>query len=400
MTVAVRWPVTKARGNHRHEFRPTGDNKLRAGERSLGSAVNAAIESIPLGLVEDIVLGRVGNVDAVEQLTAAMEPALDDIERSIYGAYISEQAEMTARIRDAVNGTLRRLGSNVRLAAPGDITKAATIKLPWTVDLPAFDVVNPAAPAAVYARSRSSAILARIAVDEQRVILDQVGRAFTDTQVFSTGRQVIGRTVEQTARSIVPILASLTPGQMQLTPTELALYRTRYTNGLFPRWATAVNNFADTQAARLARSGITGRAAKDIIDQRTAKYSQKLRSSRARMIARTEINLAQNEAILATMKDARDRGLVGTNTLKEWVTGPFDVCPICTALGGTRIRVTESFPNVGDSPPAHPSCRCIVRMVPDIDNAPVKIGDGTPDDPFRYRFPDGWEAPITPVRGF
>ena len=397
MTVTVRWPTTKARGNRRHEFRPTGDNRLRAGERSLGSAIVAAFELIPRDLVEDIVLGRTANVDAAERLTEAMSPALDSMQRAVYGAYVAEQAEMTGRIRDAVNGRLRRLGSDVRLAAPGDVAKA-TIKLRWTVDLPNFDAVNPAAPASVYARSRASAVLSRIAIDEQRVILEQVGRAFTETQVFTTGRTVIGRTVEQTARSVVPMLASLTPGRMDLTPADLALYRTRYTNGLFPRWATAVNNFADAQARRLAQAGITGRAAKDIIDSRTAKYGERLRRSRARMIARTEISIAQNEAIVATMRDARNRGLVGSNTMKEWVTGPFDVCPICTALSGTRVRMTESFPNVGEAPPAHPSCRCVTRMVPDIGSAPVRIGQGTPDDPFRYRFPDGWEAPITPVR--
>jgi hypothetical protein len=170
---------------------------------------------------------------------------------------------------------------------------------------------------------------------------------------------------------------------------------------LFPRWAQAVNNYADSQAGSLARQGITGRRALDVVDKRTAKYSDKLRRSRARMIARTETSIAQNQAMLGVMKDAQRQGLVSTRARKQWVTGPFDVCKICEGLNGVKVQINQSFPGIGRAhPPAHPNCRCIIELVPDYSRSPEPIGTGTPQDPFRYRFPDGWEAPINPVTTF
>ena len=117
------------------------------------------------------------------------------------------------------------------------------------------------------------------------------------------------------------------------------------------------------------------------------------------MIARTEIAVAQNAGILAQQQALIDQGVASPNSQREWITGPFDVCPICTPLGGTRIGQADFFSWQGGSgfPPAHTNCRCKTRLGPTIDSPPQRIGEGTVLDPYRYECPDWWVAPVNPV---
>ncbi len=389
----------EARGNHRHKFRPTGDARLRSGEQGLATALRGVLAPYPPGFIEDAVREQMGGVEFIERLISNIDASR--LEEAIYNIYIGEQEDSTARLRAEVNADMRRLGSPVRLKPPGSTSKAKTVDLEWgataeaTSDkLPSFDQAPSNAKALAYARTESRAILANLAATEQAVIADQIAAGFTTVQEFSTGRVVTGRTTGQTASAIFDILRDTT--RMVLTAEDAAIYRSGFTNGLFPRWATAVNRFADRAAEDLAERGITGAKAKTILDKRTMKYGDKLRRTRARNIARTETNRVQNAAMQEVLEDARSRGLVGSNAMKEWVTGPYDVCPICQGLGGQRVLIHESF-SVGDTPPAHPSCRCMIRLVPNLETAPRRFGTGTGDDPFRYQFNDGFVVPVTPV---
>tara|TARA_R110000744_G_C19043428_1_gene526933 strand:- start:179 stop:577 length:399 start_codon:yes stop_codon:yes gene_type:complete len=130
------------------------------------------------------------------------------------------------------------------------------------------------------------------------------------------------------------------------------------------------------------------------------RHGNRLRRSRARMIARTEIMAAQNAGLQAQHTAMIDAGVASPKSKKEWVTGPFDVCNICQPLGGTTVPVSSEFfwGSGSGNPPAHPSCRCKTRLQPTIGQAPKRTGMGTIDDPFRYVFADGWVAPINPVR--
>jgi hypothetical protein len=409
MPVRLSRPASKAaRSNHRHKFRPTGDALLRAGEYQLGQVIGEALAALPLSITTDFIEGRISQIEFVELTVEALEPYREEIDRSLYRIALDEARDMSARIRKTINGELRQLGSPVRLVMPETTRKASGVDLEWhtvhdfgpnVAAVEAFSQADPTLPMRVATRNQTSGILSRIAASEQDTVMAQIGRGFTESQTFSTGRTVVGRTVEQTARSIVPILQEVAGTTMALAPGELAVYRSQYTNGLFPRWAGAVNNYADAQAGSLASQGITGQQALDIVDKRTEKYSNKLRRSRARMIARTETSIAQNQAMLGVMKDAQRQGLVSTRAKKQWVAGPFDVCKICTGLNGVKVPINQSFPNTGARPPAHPNCRCIIELVPDYSRSPEPIGTGTPQDPLRYRFPDGWEAPINPVAG-
>tara|TARA_R110000737_G_scaffold90838_1_gene123136 strand:- start:175 stop:525 length:351 start_codon:yes stop_codon:yes gene_type:complete len=112
------------------------------------------------------------------------------------------------------------------------------------------------------------------------------------------------------------------------------------------------------------------------------------------MIARTETAYAQNRGALDTMLQVQTDGLVGPTTMKEWVTGPVDVCEICQPMGGRKVLLNQSFnwgTGMGAYPPAHPNCRCKIDMVPNLSQPPTKLGTGAINDPNRYRFPDGFE---------
>lgn len=84
--------------------------------------------------------------------------------------------------------------------------------------------------------------------------------------------------------------------------------------------------------------------------------------SRARSIARTELNRAENFGHLQAGKDAKDAGLV---VKKEWFNQN-PQSPICRALAGTRVGVDEQFHYDGrsyDGPPGHSNCRSRVLIV-------------------------------------
>ena len=115
------------------------------------------------------------------------------------------------------------------------------------------------------------------------------------------------------------------------------------------------------------------------------------------MIARTEGAYAQNQAMYDVMLSAQNDGLVGTQTLKEWITGPTDVCDICTPMGGTRVPLKQNFSWQGGQglyPPAHPNCRCYTDMIPQYTQPPTRLGTGQTGDPYRYQFPDGWQIGV------
>ena len=114
------------------------------------------------------------------------------------------------------------------------------------------------------------------------------------------------------------------------------------------------------------------------------------------MIARTEIAVAQNAGIQAQHDAMIASGVASPDSQKEWITGPFDVCNICTPLGGTTVPAAGEFfwASGSGNPPAHPNCRCKTRLRPSIAEPPVRFGDGTRESPYQYRFADGWVAPL------
>jgi len=399
------------------DWRRKADGKtiFRPGEKALTQAMRNVVQSIPPGLNADLIEYRISTIEFQEQVVAALEPHRLPLEHALFAIMLHAARETEDRIRRAVNENLLRLGSEVHLARPGRISKAAGVDLEWwgvvdpaapLTNIAAFNYSDPANPLRIAARNQSGQILSNIAATEQTTIMAQISAGFTDLttiqQGVARGAVVTGRTTIATAEALVSILESTGPAGMTLTPGELALYRSNATNGLFPRWATAVNNFADRAAESLTQQGVrSGTVMTQMLNEQTSSYAARLRFSRARMIARTETSIAQNAARQASMTQVVDSGVAGSKAQKRWVTSRTDVCPICSPMGGRLTGVRDFFSWQGGSgnPPAHPNCQCQIRLVPNITKKPELLGGGTPQDPFRYRFADGWEAPINPVAG-
>jgi SPP1 gp7 family putative phage head morphogenesis protein len=108
----------------------------------------------------------------------------------------------------------------------------------------------------------------------------------------------------------------------------------------------------------------------DAIKRAMAKRLRQALEARAEFLAdalgREAINVSQQ----ALYETAKKQGLLDEERqLREWVTRRDDrVCPICDGIDGQRAPIDEPFESDYDggeyfAPPAHPRCRCAVRLV-------------------------------------
>ncbi len=379
--------------NHRPEFRPVDSDKLYGSERTLATAINQIADAIPTSLVEDYIFGRIRPTALTRRITALVEDDPTMIERPLLAGFQVGEADDALQQRRDVNRRLRQLGSNVRLRSRAEVRKALDDVI-WEPTLDSFDVTDPNAPGRIQARMQSQRILtdlSRSTVDSIDVI---VRNAFRSTQQFSTGRTVTGLTPQQTAQTILTALNEIGP---MPTGADVAARTAVHTRGLFPQWALAVERSGNAAGYRAARNGASPERVLQIAERQMARHGDKLRRARARMIARTEIAYAQNAGIQAQHDAMIASGVASPDSQKEWITGPFDVCNICVPLGGTTVPVAGEFfwSSGSGNPPAHPNCRCKTRLRPSIEKAPVRFGAGTEDNPYRYRFADGWVVAVS-----
>ena len=379
--VRLSWPVTKQRGNHTPEFRPTDSNQLRGRERAVYSE---ALEAFA-GIDRQLLLAYIDGDATWEEFFADYMDLFgwfgDNLTRLLHEQFAASAREEVTRIRAAINKNLRRLGSDVRVVDPSDVQKRIYADMAWGIDEAAFDAVNGAS--ARWARTESAQLITNMGVEQKTSIQEAIGRAFTAEQVWSHGGATHGLTRRQTSQALMQILRELDP----TTPAAARLARIYgvHAPGLTPGWEKAVMNFADRQAEQIYPQigrGMSPAKAQDVVAARATRYAEKLRRARARMIARTEIMRASNQGQLYAMRQAINDGLVDAGRAgKMWMTGPIDVCATCEGLMGQVIPVNESFALVGDAPPAHPNCRCVISLVPNIDKAPAPRGIGDPNYP-------------------
>jgi SPP1 gp7 family putative phage head morphogenesis protein len=136
--------------------------------------------------------------------------------------------------------------------------------------------------------------------------------------------------------------------------------------GLHPKWADAVTKFEKDEFARLLKKGMKEEVARAKAMERANRYSDSLKSKRATMIARTEIQIAQNEGRYEGWKQAAQEGYVDVESQKMWVIAQDErTCEICLELDGETVGWNEPFSN-GDETPgrAHPHCRCVMVILP------------------------------------
>lgn len=106
--------------------------------------------------------------------------------------------------------------------------------------------------------------------------------------------------------------------------------------------------------------------------QKAMRYAEKLHRQRAFMIAQTEMAYSYNHGMHETMRQAMEKGLIGTLE-KRWITsGDLNVCPRCDSLNGVQIGFYESFDfgkhktlfdGMEQVPPLHPRCGCAVQYI-------------------------------------
>lgn len=112
---------------------------------------------------------------------------------------------------------------------------------------------------------------------------------------------------------------------------------------------TTVDQIADAVHDGITQQlGVEGTAKliKEVLDE--------MSTSRAQLIAATEMNAAMSEAALQKMTR------IGIQ-YKQWITDPLNCCDECAANEEEgAIPVDEEFPSGDMRPPVHPRCRCAI----------------------------------------
>lgn len=350
---AKRFPVSVKRKVGQPAGRPAGKNRLTANEKAYADAVELAWTMIPAKLIQEQFLaadpGKIlgGVVDALTPYEPFLaELTLFQVDQSGIVVFNEIKLQVAADWR-----TLEK-------ATPSQNALAMNF--------------NTASPAATQYANMSAGNMTQDMVQSQvQSVRAVIGRSFND-----------GLTRQQTSRNLVQVLNDIpTPAGVRPGNYALSVMFGDATKGLTTRYATAVYNRAD----KLIKQNPKMSAAE--LKRRSDRYGAKLRRSRARTIARTEIMRASNQGRLLGMLDAADQGLVDpVAAKKQWVTSRFDVCPICVPLNGRTVGLKESFGSPGQAPPAHPNCRCTIRMLPDplTYGLPTSTGTGQAGSPIQF----------------
>ncbi len=159
-----------------------------------------------------------------------------------------------------------------------------------------------------------------------------------------------------------------------LTRREISRVLRSVGTGLNDRYAQAVVTSHLRAAERLAREhpGWSPERISREAQQQSSRYAERLTRSRARTIARTEIQIASNQGKLGGWNEAVAQGHLQPGSVqREWRTGPGSLsgispCDICIPMHGVRVPFGTPFqPSTGSRmmPPAHPNCRCTAVLV-------------------------------------
>jgi SPP1 gp7 family putative phage head morphogenesis protein len=135
--------------------------------------------------------------------------------------------------------------------------------------------------------------------------------------------------------------------------------------GLHPKWADAVRKFENRELDRLIKAGISEAKAIERAQKSATAYADRLKGARARMIARTEIQIAQNEGRAEGYRQADEAGYVDPASVKIWVIAPDErTCEICRPLDGEIVPWNGLFSIGLPHPIVHPNCRCTFTILP------------------------------------
>lgn len=150
----------------------------------------------------------------------------------------------------------------------------------------------------------------------------------------------------------------------QVSP-QITAMRIKNVIGLHPKWAEAVVEFEKRETARLIKAGVTETKAAKTAQGSAAAYADRLKEARATTIARTEIQIAQNQGRYEGWKQAADAGYVDPASTKTWITAKDErTCDICGPLDGETVPWLGIFSIGLEAPVVHPNCRCTMVINP------------------------------------
>ncbi|CAB4155681.1 Phage head morphogenesis domain [uncultured Caudovirales phage] len=135
--------------------------------------------------------------------------------------------------------------------------------------------------------------------------------------------------------------------------------------GLHPAWADAVTKFERRELDRLIKAGVKEAQALDRSQKAATAYADRLKTARAKTIARTEIQIAQNEGRMEGYNQAAEAGYIDPASMKMWITAPDErTCDICAPLDGQVVPWNGLFSIGLEKPIVHPNCRCTFAIIP------------------------------------
>ena len=309
--------------------------QLTAREVALAGVISRAIQNVWQNVDEQEIATALRNLNAsqVNDIVSSLSisPSDAQIIRQLTLAVRSTIGESVENVRAVLRGQNRGLPSRVRPLNARELRLLPASELPQYLQAIStsysFNYTDPRA--ILYASTRSGSLITAIDESTRLAIRQTITRAFTD--------QI---TVNETAKILRDIV------------------------GLHPRWANAVYNYRIRMINNLETEGLTTARATNRADQLSARYRKTLVRARANMIARTEIQLAQNQGRYLGWQQAFEQGLVAGETKKMWLTAPRDVCDICLELSGKIVGWNQAFANGNLMPPAHPNCRCVSVLIP------------------------------------
>jgi len=362
-------PVSKARRVVPLDHRPAGTSWLAPLETDLIKAIERGFDRVPDEAYESVIRDREG----------------DSYRAQVYSALSSVEDDITEILLAQVTGTGTTAADDVKtdlLRRYRSIGKADTPSPESLIGQFRFDLDDPRAKA--WASAESGRLITNMADEQRAVMRDVVSRSFNANQ-----------TRQQMSNALREVLTTTSPG------TEYGDITSRLiganVNGLTRQSERAVWNTMNRVADEVAARGITGEKALEQVRRQVDKHAEKLRKSRARTIARTELAMAAEEGRQQAWDQAADKGLINRATAtKVWSASPMDVCVICGRLQGTKQPMSGSWQtNAGTikHPPAHPNCRCTMVLVTDPKRQPRTIGNGTPEDPYRLSYDDKVPTP-------
>jgi SPP1 gp7 family putative phage head morphogenesis protein len=146
--------------------------------------------------------------------------------------------------------------------------------------------------------------------------------------------------------------------------------------GLGDRFSNAVENYRLGLIERGTPLGTARRQANA--------YAKRLRTHRARTIARTELARLTAEAKRATWAEWKKVGKIDQFAVRVWHTHSQERrCPTCRPMNGQRAAIGKSYSRGHSGPPLHPNCQCweTLERGPDV----LAKDESSLDTGFKYR---------------